>query len=366
MRVIDLFSGCGGFSIGFAQAGFAITKAVEIDRQIAESYQKNHPGVDVIVDDIGLVKQSGQLKKGDCDIMVGGPPCQGFSMAGSRIRHNFVDDPRNHLFKHYSEVVQKVKPKAFIMENVKGITTMEGGEIFKEIVRTFESFDDGTGDYYSIGFDTVKASDFGVPQSRERVIITGILNKEIKLDEEIVSTKEDMELQFPNFFDRCSVWDAISNLGPPTKTGVVENLKPESAYQKYLSCPAGRTYNHVMTNHSSQAIRRMKKIGNGENYTKLDETINSVHSGSYGRLEQNGLARTITTRFDTPSGGMYTHPLEDRTLTPREAARIQSIPDTYEFTGTKTSICTQIGNAVPPKIAFFLANMVKRVIHEDN
>ena len=137
MNVIDLFSGCGGLSLGFIKDGYTIKKAVEFDASIANTYKKNHPEVDVIVDDIRNIDQSGVFKAGDADVIIGGPPCQGFSMAGARIRTGFIDDPRNYLFKHYFNVVKTVKPKAFVMENVKGIMTMQDGKIFEEILRIF-------------------------------------------------------------------------------------------------------------------------------------------------------------------------------------------------------------------------------------
>ena len=123
-------------------------------------------------------------------------------------------------------------------------------------------------------------------------------------------------------------------------------------------------HNHIKTNHSLKAIERIKKISSNENYLVLDEKINSVHSGSYGRLDKNGIANTITTRFDTPSAGRYIHPLYDRTITPREAARLQSFPDDYIFYGTKTSIAKQIGNAVPPKLSYFLGIFTRRILNE--
>ena len=122
--------------------------------------------------------------------------------------------------------------------------------------------------------------------------------------------------------------------------------------------------NHVLPHHQEIAIERMSRVGNGENYTVLNEKINSVHSGSYGRLSWNEPSQTITTRFDTPSGGRFIHPTENRTLTPREAARLQSFSDSFVFTGSKSSICKQIGNAVPPKISYFLARLVRKIMEE--
>ena len=159
------------------------------------------------------------------------------------------------------------------------------------------------------------------------------------------------------------MWDAISNLPAPSIDGELNNITPQTDYQKYLSAGNDMISNHVKTNHSAKALERISKISINENYTVLEETINSVHSGSYGRLDPNGIAPTITTRFDTPSGGRFIHPYENRTITPREAARIQSFPDDFEFIGNKTSICTQIGNAVPPKLAYFFGVMIRRMMN---
>ena len=121
MNVIDLFAGCGGFSTGFIQAGFKISKAVEYDASIANTYHLNHLTTNTMISDIGLIDNKEFFTENEADIIIGGPPCQGFSMAGARIRGGFIDDPRNYLFKHYFNIVKIVKPKIFIIENVKGI-----------------------------------------------------------------------------------------------------------------------------------------------------------------------------------------------------------------------------------------------------
>lgn len=136
-KVIDLFAGCGGFSLGFMQNGFDITKAVEFDKSIALTYQKNHPTIQLIVDDIKNVDNACFFNEHEADMIIGGPPCQGFSMTGTRIRQGFIDDPRNQLFRHYFNIVKTVKPKIFIMENVKGLLTMQNREIFNEIISLF-------------------------------------------------------------------------------------------------------------------------------------------------------------------------------------------------------------------------------------
>lgn len=363
INTIDLFAGCGGFSCGFERAGYNIISAVEYDKNIAKSYENNHKNVNVIADDIKNVDNNETFKLGSADIIIGGPPCQGFSMAGARNRNGFMDDPRNYLFKHYFNVVKIVRPKIFILENVKGILTLKKGEIFKEIKRIFEDPNNFDGRPYKIQYKVVKAKEYGIPQNRERVIIVGSLI-DFNLEDEIEKTKKEILKDNATFFDNVTVWDAISNLPSPTEDGSVEVITFESNYQDFLKSNNKIVQNHYKTKHNKKAIERMEKIKINENYTSLNEDIKSIHSGSYGRLDPNGIAPTVTTRFDTPSGGRFIHPFENRTLTAREAARIQSFPDDFEFYGTKSCVCTQIGNAVPPKLAYFFAILIRRVLNE--
>lgn len=365
MKVVDLFAGCGGLSFGFLQAGYTIEKAVEFDSTVVNTYKKNHPEVEVIVDDVANIDNSGVFKLGDADIIIGGPPCQGFSMAGARIRQGFIDDPRNYLFKHYFNVVKAIKPKAFVMENVKGVLTMQGGKIFEEINNTFTTSDLMDGQPYYLYSRIVKAVEFGIPQKRERLIIIGTTKKDIDFDKMWEKTKEEIKKEIPTYFDKVSIFNAIGNMPEVTKDGQVINPIPQSEYEKYLASTSEIIQNHTQSKHSAAAIERMKQIKNGENYTVLDEEIKSVHSGSYGRLSWDEQASTITTRFDTPAGGKFIHPVENRTLTPREAARIQSFPDDFMFYGDKRSISRQIGNAVPPKISYFLARLIREILAEN-
>lgn len=365
MKVIDLFSGCGGLSIGFVNDGYNIIKAVEFDTVIAETYKRNHPNVEVIIDDIKNIDNTNVFNYKQADVIIGGPPCQGFSMAGARIRSGFIDDPRNYLFKHYFNVVKKVRPKFFVMENVKGMKTMQSGQIFNEIIETFSNPNYLDNKPYNVYYKVIKAVDFGIPQKRERLIIIGS-NQPIENFEDLWNkTKNKIKIKHPSFFDHVTVKDAIGNLSKPSDDGIVNNNKPRNNYQKFLATKSKVITNHNATKHSNLAKNRMHKIKNGENYTVLNEKINSVHSGAYGRLKWDDVAPTITTRFDTPAGGRFIHPVEDRTLTPREAARIQSFPDSYIFEGNRTSICKQIGNAVPPKISYFLAEFIKTVMEEN-
>lgn len=357
LRSIDLFAGCGGFSCGFMQAGIKVDTAVEIDETIAISYRHNHKNTTVIIDDIKNIDNNKYFKKYQADIIIGGPPCQGFSTAGARIRHYFVDDPRNYLFKHYLNIVKLVKPKIFIFENVKGIVHYKNGDIFKEIKRAFQE------EGYVLQYFIPNAKDFGIPQARERTILIGSV-KDFSLPQEIEETKKFILRIMPDFFKPVNVWDAIGNLPAPTNSGEIENLKPKNSYEQFVHSKGNTIRNHISTRHNPTAIQRMSKVKENENFIVLNERIKSIHSGSYGRLSADKVAPTITTRFDTPSGGRFIHPLENRTITPREAARLQSFPDSFEFLGTKTSICKQIGNAVPPKLAYFLGIMIRILLND--
>jgi DNA (cytosine-5)-methyltransferase 1 len=365
-NVIDLFAGCGGFSVGFERAGYNITKAVEFDKDIAASYSHNHKGTLMIAEDIGKIADMDHFSFGEADVIIGGPPCQGFSMAGERIREKkaFINDPRNYLFRHYVEVVKIVRPKVFLLENVKGILSKDKGAIFKEIVDAFGDPENFNGDKYYLHYKVCKAVEFGIPQRRERVVVIGVLNKEFDIDKLFDETKEIIELLEPNFFKPVSLREAISDIPLPSEDGICTLGACQSEYQASLRNQSNMIKNHIASRHNDLAIGRMQNVGAGQNWQVLNEEIHSVHSGAYGRLEWDQPTMTITTRFDTPAGGRFIHPVEDRTLTPREAARVQSFPDSFEFIGNKTIVCKQIGNAVPPKLSYFLANAVNILLCE--
>ena len=359
MNVIDLFAGCGGFSLGFSQAGFNVRTAVEIDPDIAETYRKNHADTHVIVDDVRNVDI---FQKGDSDIIIGGPPCQGFSMAGARIRAGFVDDPRNYLFRRYVEIVSIVRPQMFVMENVKGLCTFQNGAILEEIMERFSSLSPP----YYVYPRLVNAQDFGIPQKRERLLLIGTVRPVEDMDALWARTRAELLAEDAHYFDNVSVQDAIGNLPPAAWNGPVPNPLPQTRYQQYLAVADSALHNHTRSRHSALAVDRMRRVGNGQDASALNEPINSIYGGAYGRLCWDKPAPTVTTRFDTPAAGRFTHPDENRTLTPREAARIQSFPDNYVFYGKRTSVCRQIGNAVPPKISYFLARLARTILSADS
>ena len=187
------------------------------------------------------------------------------------------------------------------------------------------------GDSYHLYYRVVKAVDFGIPQKRERVIIIGTTINDVDIDELWDVTIQDMKKEYPTYFDKVTVKDAISNLPSTTKDGIVTNPIPTTEYQKLLSSSKEKLTNHTMTSIILKlAIDRIKRVDNGENFTSLKENIKSVHSGSYGRLCWDEQAPTITTRFDTPAGGRFIHPGENATLTPRSCKNTK-LPDDFVF-----------------------------------
>lgn len=366
MKVIDLFAGVGGLSSGFRKAGYDIVLANEIDKSISDSYKKNHPDTLMINDDIkNFIPYLDELND-KVDVIIGGPPCQGFSMAGARIRKKnaFLEDPRNFLFRNYFEVVQKVEPKYFIMENVPGMLSMSNGKIIEEIENLFSDETNFKKGKYYIYMQVLCASDYGVPQDRHRLIIFGS-KKKINFKKAFEETKNRMIKS--GEIKKATIYDAISDLNYLSSgEGDFEQdykNKPLTEYQKERRKNSKILYNHKATTHNKVAIDRINELKPGGRRLDLKEgkNIKSVHSGAYGRMRWEDLSKTIITRFDTPSSGVYIHPEQARTITPREAARLQSFDDDFIFYGNKSSVIKQIGNAVPPLLAYYLANVIKDV-----
>ncbi|GAC11825.1 DNA cytosine methyltransferase [Paraglaciecola chathamensis] len=337
-ETVDLFSGVGGLSYGFEKAGFISKYAVEFNSSIAKGYEENFPHSKIINEDINTVNIKsvfGNLN-GDKTIIIGGPPCQGFSQKGKRIGLN---DERNFLFLKYIECVEVINPIAFVIENVPGLLTNEGGFFLNEIIEKLQ----GLG--YSLFERVLNASDYGVPQNRKRAFIVGLRT-------------ENATFTWPTEFGKkVTINDAISDL-PILKSG--EGSKsagyrtaPVSDYQVKMRGTVSKVLNHVSTKHSPLVLERLKLIPEDGGRTDLppEHLTKSTFSGTWCRLPANGIARTITTRFDTPSSGMFTLPRQDRCLTVREAARIQSFPDSFRFPGGKSTQMLQVGNAVPPLLA---------------
>lgn len=343
-KVIDLFAGVGGLSLGFEQCGYEVILANEYDGSIAEAYRANHKNTKMIVGDIVELNRDEVFSPftGKVDVIIGGPPCQGFSQKGQR---KSINDDRNFLFKYFVSVVELVKPKYFVMENVPNLLTAEKGYFKKEIYDLFESLG------YSLSSGVLNAADYGVPQNRRRAIIIGKLGSN-----PVELPKADSE--------KTTIWDAISDLAY-LESGEGEEkqayqIDPESNYQKQLRKNSELVHNHIATNHSAVALERLKMIpqNGGRDSLPEEHLTKSIYSGTWTRMRKNEQSVTITTRFDTPSSGKFTHPFLNRAITVREAARIQSFPDNFIFVGPKTSQMKQVGNAVPPKLANSIAKTI--------
>lgn len=343
--VIDLFAGVGGLSLGFEMAGFEVALANEFDPSIAEAYEKNRPGTKMIVEDITAlpVDETFGPYEGKVTAIIGGPPCQGFSQKGSR---KSINDPRNFLFRYYFEVVKRVKPKYFVIENVPNLLTTEGGYFKGEIIELFS----GIG--YAVSCGVLCAADFGVPQDRRRTCILGKLG-----------ATEPISLPKPNGV-HTTVWDAISDLSYlESGEGTEEQgyrCVPQSDYQRMLRAGSDELCNHVATRHSEVTLERLEMIAPecGKEMLPEEHHTKSIYSGTWCRMKKDGIAKTITTRYDTPSSGEFTHPYLNRAITTREAARIQSFPDTFHFYGSKSSQMKQVGNAVPPLLGKAIAERI--------
>ena len=349
-KVIDLFAGVGGLSLGFENCGFDVVLANEYDESIAAAYKANHKGTRMIVGDItslDLEKTFGPYQ-GQIDVVIGGPPCQGFSQKGQR---KTINDERNFLFKYYVRVVELVKPQYFVMENVPNLLTAEKGYFRKEIEELFNSMG------YQLKMGILNASDYGVPQNRRRAVIIG------KQGGAAPGLPKPRNIT-------VTIWDAISDLAYLSSGEGEEEQeyrgKPRSEYQKKLRGGSGTLRNHVATRHSRLALERLAMIppNAGKEVLPEEHLTRSIYSGTWTRMRKDEISVTITTRFDTPSSGKFTHPFLDRAITVREAARIQSFPDSFRFVGSKGSQMKQVGNAVPPLLAGAIAEVVMNDLKE--
>ncbi len=325
-NTVDLFAGVGGLSLGFNKNGFKTIFANDIDGYAGETFINNHKDVEFFVGDIKKLNAK-DLKKyigGEkIHILMGGIPCQSFSMAGYRIRKGIdnSDDPRHFLYKEFFRILDIIKPPIALIENVKGILSNNNGLILEEIMNSF------TNRGYKVDYKLLDASKYGVPQIRQRVFI--------------VATTLDTEILFPKEKNTViPVGDVLKN--------IPENLA-----------------NHEKRFLRDKSLDRASRLLPGQNWKDLPKHLQtkSIHSGAYGRIDPSLPARTITTRFDTPSVGFVTHPTEDRTLTVREGARIQTFPDNFIFYGPKMSQYKQVGNAVPVKLAYEVSKGIKKMLN---
>ena len=346
-RVLDLFCGAGGLSLGFQLAGFKIVGGIDFQIDAIKTHEFNFKNSVSICGDIKEISDD-KIKKmfaNKVDIIIGGPPCQGFS-AGNR--QQIENDPRNKLFFEFIRFVKILQPKAIVIENVRQILTKDNGFAKNKIFEILEE------QGYNVDVRVLTSSDYGVPQTRSRAIFIGIKKEIGNFDyDNIKKTKKIV-----------TVKEAIGELYS-LENGTELELKnqPQTKFQKYV-----RSKNNLITNHepkypNEEVQERISYVPQGGNWRDVPEHLwkvkrNNRHSSAYKRLDENKPSITIDT------GHMnYFHPLYNRVPTVRESARLQSFPDDFTFIGTPTSQLRQVGNAVPPLMAKAVAELVKEVLN---
>lgn len=346
-RVLDLFCGAGGLSWGLHKnPHFTTQVALDFDEQATITFKKNMPTTEVLVGDITDSNVKDRIialaKERKVNMIVGGPPCQGYSMKGKKLG---LSDPRNFLFREYLNLVEVLKPDVFVIENVKGLLISSNGWFKDEIVQSIQKLG------YNVQFGLLNASDFGVPQSRERAIF-------------ICSKHNSISLPLPTVDKPTTVRDAISDLAYlESGEGDFEmdySTPAQSDYQKLMRKNSKKLFNHKASNHKEIAIEKLKLIPPEQGKECLPKELlgNQKFKTTWGRLKWDYVSPTIDTRFDASSNGTNNHPFLNRAITPREAARIQSFDDEFIFYGSKVYVRKQVGNAVPPLLAKAIADQI--------
>jgi len=361
LKVIDLFSGVGGLSYGFAHDdNFEIVAANEILPNMAKAYSLNHPTAKVYAEDIKdfnaqKIEKDLNIKANEIDIIVGGPPCQAYSTVGKRL----IDDPRGKLFQEYYRVLKEFNPKLFLFENVKGLLSMQGGELLKTIILFFESLG------YKVQYKLLNAADYGAPQVRERVVIIGSkLETGFQYPEPThYNQEETSDLFNKKLKPYLTLEEAISDL--PFIKSSEESFEyasePQNDFQTIMRKNAPtKLMDHNSPNNNARLVKIMELLPDGGTPEDLPESLRptSGFKNTYCRLWWKRPATTITRNLSTPSSSRCIHPKAPRPLTTREGARIQCFPDTYQFYGSRGDRNLQIGNAVPT----FLSNALTEAI----
>jgi len=350
LKIIDLFCGVGGLSYGFAHNDdFEIVAANEILPNMAKAYSLNHSAVKVYVDSIKdfaaeKIESDLNVKVNEIDIIVGGPPCQAYSTVGKRL----IDDPRGKLFQEYYRVLKEFNPKLFLFENVKGLLSMQGGELLKTIISLFESLG------YKVQCKLLNAADFGAPQIRERVIIIGSKLKNDFRYPKVThyNPEETLDLFKKDLKPYLTLEEAINDL-PFIKSGEESfeyASEPQNEFQIIMRANAPeKLMDHNSPKNNAKLVKMMELLPDGGTPEDLPKELRptSGFKNTYCRLWWNRPSTTITRNLSTPSSSRCIHPKAPRPLTTREGARIQCFPDSYQFYGSRSDRNLQIGNAVP-------------------
>lgn len=336
---IDLFSGAGGLHIGFENEGFKIELCIDNNALVEKTHKRNFPNIPMISRDINLIPTSeirGYLQDGKVDVIIGGPPCQGFSTIGKRVSSNpetrARKDPRNELVITYARIIKELRPKYIVMENVKGILTLDHGSYLQNVLSILKEAG------YNAQYKLINMADYGVPEIRERVIIIG---NRIGLPVEFPKP-DHSDVPDDGLLPWENCWEAIKDL---------ENM------------PDTPAFNHVALKHTEKNIARYKLIPEGGRLPedKLSPDLYRKNFGNtFKRLDRNRPALTMVPGNDA----FPIHPTLNRTLTVREAARIQTFPDTMIFEGNRRQQGHQVGNAVPPRFSQKLAAFIVEQINK--
>ncbi len=380
LATLDLFCGAGGITEGFRQAGYRCLYGNDHMPEAVETFRHNHPDAwaesqDIQQVDPAEVRKKLHLAKGALDVLVGGPPCQGFSINAPE---RFLKDPRNRLFTDYVRFVEEFEPKTFLFENVPGLMSLGDGKVFNQIMSEFQRLG------YSVAHKILFAAHYGVPQERWRLILLGSRLGPIEVPEPThfatgranfrggrTLTFQLGEQDKQDLPPAVTVAEAISDL-PRLAMGegaevVGYTSDPNSAYTAAIRNPEGLTFNHFAARLSKQNVERMKYVKPGGSWRDIPHALlpkgmqlarRSDHTKRYGRLRNDGLAGTVMTKCD-PHWGTVFLPDQERSLTVREAARFQSFPDTYKFHGPRVSQYEQVGNAVPVLMAKAIADQIR-------
>lgn len=336
MKIIDLFCGIGGLSLGFEQAGFEVVSAIDMWDDAIKTFNHNRKekvAKTISVEEYNDVELPAIAASNRITGIIGGPPCQGFSTVGRRD----IDDARNKLYLEFYKAVKIAHPEFFVIENVKGMLTLNKGAFVRDIIERFGP--DGLG--YSISYKLLNAADYGIPQNRFRVFYVGIKGK---------------EFVFPEPYGyRLSAKDGISDLLGSDNTHY--GSEPQNDFQREMRGDQKHPINQDYTEHSEQTVRIISMIPDGGNIKSLPPEYWQVrkYNKAFERMSSERPSNTIDTGHRN-----YFHYAEPRIPTVRESARIQSFPDSFEILGTRGSQYKQVGNAVPPVLARIIAEEIKK------
>ena len=366
-KAIDLFCGCGGISVGLKEAGFEIVAGIDIEKKYLTSFKHNFPDARALNADITTVSprefmQTVGIVPGELDILVGGPPCQGFSKNVPR-KYRYLEDPKNLLVKYFLDYCEVLQPKMVLIENVAEMKNGFEEAYSQEIIKRLQE------DGYTVTAVVLNSADFGVPQRRRRAFFMAnrydIKFKAPTPTHRAIEKSDNKTIDLFSQPAHVSVWDAIGDL-PNVEHGQGLELtpypnQPQTKYQALMRGSKQAVKNHIARKLADKQYQRLASIAPGQGHKDLPEHLQTKggYSGAYGRLTKDMVAPTITRWVFHPGSGRWGHPEDIRTITIREAARIQSFPDDFEFVGSYTDQAGQLGNAVPPLLAQAIVENMK-------